>query len=260
MQKYSDFFKTLHDEEGPTGYLGRGTHYSVLRALTFHDARRRPLLKAQFTDFAVIWDEDHDTRIFEPIEAIYCRGQLSSFLMLGERKGFFTAVLSKEVNEKSRIESLEAEVSAICQSLDDPWTSNVVFLEDPENHIIDDKDERVSLYLNNLRMLWRLGSVTRQGWPPFDPLLLKKVDAVFPNLSVRAAFALRNEDIIYIGDLVQKHEDEMLRGLNFGRKLLYEVKEALATLGLQLNTKVPDWPSPENIENLAKCFEDETVP
>src|SRR3984893_6026972 len=98
MQTYSDFFKTLHDETSPTGYLGRGTHYSVLRAVVFHDPMGKPLPEGQFADFAVIWDEDHDTRVIEPIEEIYRRGLLSSFLMFGEHKGLFTAILSNEVD------------------------------------------------------------------------------------------------------------------------------------------------------------------
>jgi hypothetical protein len=76
MRSYSDFFKTLHDETGPTGYLGRGTHYSVLRAIVFHDPSGRVLPQGQFADFAVIWDEDHDTRVMKPIEEIYRRATI----------------------------------------------------------------------------------------------------------------------------------------------------------------------------------------
>jgi hypothetical protein len=91
MQTYSAFFKTLHDETGPTGYLGRGTHYSVLRAVVFHAPNGAHLPEGQFADFAVIWDEDHDVRVIRPIEEIYRRGLLSSFLMFGEQRGLFTA-------------------------------------------------------------------------------------------------------------------------------------------------------------------------
>jgi hypothetical protein len=94
MQKYSDFFQTLHDETRPTGYLGQGTHCSVLRATVFHDETARPLRRARFADFAVIWDADHDMRVIEPIEEIYRRGLLSSFIIFGERKGSFTAIPS----------------------------------------------------------------------------------------------------------------------------------------------------------------------
>src|SRR5262245_36988079 len=83
MQTYSDFFKTLHDERSPTGYLGRGTHCSILRAVVFHDEHETPLPSGEFTDFAVIWDEDHDVRVIESIEKIYRLGLLPCFLMLG---------------------------------------------------------------------------------------------------------------------------------------------------------------------------------
>jgi hypothetical protein len=249
MRTYSDFFKTLHDETGPTGYLGEGTHYSVLRAVVFHDPMGRPLSVGRFADFAVIWDEDHDARVIEPIEQIYRQGLLSSFLMFGENKGVFTAILSdlspatsdltkdslfdplflkkiddfelsirtanclkndsiicigdlvnktegemlrtpnfgrrpldeikgllapmglhlgmevpgwppENIDELSsdiaRVAVLETKISAICQSLSDQWPSKVVTLEGP-SPIISDVDVNVRLYLNNLKMLWRLG-------------------------------------------------------------------------------------------------------
>src|SRR4051812_20247485 len=74
MQKYSEFFQTLHDEQAPVGYLGRGTHYSILRAVVFSDSLAKPLFDARFLDFAVIWDEDHDARIIEPIQKLYFAG------------------------------------------------------------------------------------------------------------------------------------------------------------------------------------------
>ena len=73
---------------------------------------------------------------------------------------------------------------------------------------------------------------------PFNPHLLKKVDEL--ELSVRSANCLKNDNIVYIGDLVQKTESEMLRTPNFGLKSLNEIKEVLAQTG---------WP-PENIEEL----------
>jgi Bacterial RNA polymerase, alpha chain C terminal domain len=170
MRTYSDFFKTLHDETSPTGHLGRGAHYSVLRAVVFHDPKGKPLPEGRFADFAVIWDEDHDTRVLQPIEAIYRRGLLSSFLMFGEQRGLFTAVLSKRV--------VATEV------------------------------------------------------------MFKKVDEL--PLSVRAANCLRNDNIIYISDLVQKTEGELLRMPNSGRKSLYEIKEVLAPMGLQLGMEPDD--------------------
>ena len=88
---------------------------------------------------------------------------------------------------------------------------------------------------------------------PFNPALLKKVDEL--ELSVRSANCLKNDNIVYIGDLIQKSEGEMLRTPNFGRKSLNEIKEVLATMGLHLGMDVQGWP-PENIEELAKRFEE----
>jgi DNA-directed RNA polymerase subunit alpha len=87
----------------------------------------------------------------------------------------------------------------------------------------------------------------------FNPALLKKVDEL--ELSVRSANCLKNDNIVYIGDLIQKTEAEMLRTPNFGRKSLNEIKEVLAQMGLHLGMEVPGWP-PENIEELAKRFEE----
>ena len=88
---------------------------------------------------------------------------------------------------------------------------------------------------------------------PFNPALLKKVDEL--ELSVRSANCLKNDNIVYIGDLIQKTEAEMLRTPNFGRKSLNEIKEVLASMGLHLGMEVSGWP-PDNIEELAKRFEE----
>jgi DNA-directed RNA polymerase subunit alpha len=86
--------------------------------------------------------------------------------------------------------------------------------------------------------------------------LLKKVDEL--ELSVRSANCLKNDNIIYIGDLVQKTEAEMLRTPNFGRKSLNEIKEVLSSMGLRLGMDIPGWP-PENIEDMAKKLEQELL-
>ena len=88
---------------------------------------------------------------------------------------------------------------------------------------------------------------------PFSRHLLRKVEEL--ELSVRSANCLKNDNIIYIGDLVQKTEADMLRTPNFGRKSLNEIKEVLTNMGIHLGMKVEGWP-PENIEELAKKMED----
>ena len=88
---------------------------------------------------------------------------------------------------------------------------------------------------------------------PFNKNLLRKVDEL--ELSVRSANCLKNDNIVYIGDLVQKTEPEMLRTPNFGRKSLNEIKEVLTQMDLHLGMEIPTWP-PENIEELAKRLEE----
>ena len=90
--------------------------------------------------------------------------------------------------------------------------------------------------------------------PQFNSALLKKVDEL--ELSVRSANCLKNDNIVYIGDLIQKTEAEMLRTPNFGRKSLNEIKEVLSQMGLHLGMEVPGWP-PENIDDVAKRIEQE---
>ena len=89
--------------------------------------------------------------------------------------------------------------------------------------------------------------------PEFNKNLLKKVDEL--ELSVRSMNCLKNDNIIYIGDLVQKTEPEMLRTPNFGRKSLNEIKEVLNSMSLYLGMEIPNWP-PDNIAELSKKLEE----
>jgi DNA-directed RNA polymerase subunit alpha len=97
-------------------------------------------------------------------------------------------------------------------------------------------------------------AVSEEDELAFNPLLLKKVEEL--ELSVRSANCLKNDNIVYIGDLILKTESEMLRTPNFGRKSLNEIKEVLTAMGLHLGMDVSEWP-PENIEELAKKHEDQ---
>ena len=94
---------------------------------------------------------------------------------------------------------------------------------------------------------------TKVAEPEFNKNLLKKVDEL--ELSVRSMNCLKNDNIIYIGDLVQKTEPEMLRTPNFGRKSLNEIKEVLNSMSLYLGMEIPNWP-PDNIAELSKKLEE----
>ena len=97
------------------------------------------------------------------------------------------------------------------------------------------------------------GSRDKASDLPFNANLLRRVEEL--ELSVRSANCLKNDNIIYIGDLVQKSEADMLRTPNFGRKSLNEIKEVLTVMGLSLGMDIEGWP-PENIEELIRKAED----
>jgi hypothetical protein len=162
MESYSPFFQTLHDERSPAGHLGNGTHASILRAIVFSDPHQRPLSSGVEVDFAVIWDADHDTRVIKAVEAIYRAGFLSAILMIGERKGTLHAIVSENVQQDwegdQHFKYLETKLHDVAQSMEgDPWSSSLRRFASPGREIIDDDEEKVRLYLSNLKMLWRLG-------------------------------------------------------------------------------------------------------
>ncbi|MEX3614183.1 MAG: DNA-directed RNA polymerase subunit alpha [Burkholderia gladioli] len=76
--------------------------------------------------------------------------------------------------------------------------------------------------------------------PQIDPILLRPVDDL--ELTVRSANCLKAENIYYIGDLIQRTENELLKTPNLGRKSLNEIKEVLASRGLTLGMKLENWP------------------
>jgi DNA-directed RNA polymerase subunit alpha len=83
-------------------------------------------------------------------------------------------------------------------------------------------------------------SSSSRGGVQFDPVLLRPVDEL--ELTVRSANCLKAENIYYIGDLIQRTENELLKTPNLGRKSLNEIKEVLASRGLTLGMKLESWP------------------
>lgn len=83
--------------------------------------------------------------------------------------------------------------------------------------------------------------------PQVDPILLRPVDDL--ELTVRSANCLKAENIYYIGDLIQRTENELLKTPNLGRKSLNEIKEVLASRGLTLGMKLENWP-PVGLEKI----------
>lgn len=144
-RNYSDFFSTLYDEAGPVGQLGRGTHYSVLRSVVW-------LPMPRFHDIAVIWDEDHDTRVIWVLEQLYVRNMLPQAVAIGERKGEIT-VLTREMPVPGYSQQLEAIATCVPS---DSFTSSVEGLAEATG-IISGSEARIRAYLAGIDALWELG-------------------------------------------------------------------------------------------------------
>ena len=84
--------------------------------------------------------------------------------------------------------------------------------------------------------------VAAESEPEVDPILLRPVDDL--ELTVRSANCLKAEAIMYIGDLIQRTETELLRTPNLGKKSLNEIKDVLASRGLSLGIRLENWPPP----------------
>lgn len=164
------------------------------------------------------------------IDAIYSPVKKVSYKVENTRVGQITdydkLTMVVETNGVVTPEDAVAYAARILQDQLKPFIN----FDEPENEVEDVKEEL-----------------------PFNRNLLKKVDEL--ELSVRSANCLKNDNIVYIGDLVQKTEAEMLRTPNFGRKSLNEIKEVLAKMGIHLGMETPGWP-PENIEELIKKCDD----
>ncbi len=166
-----------------------------------------------------------------PVDSLYSPVKKVSYRVENTREGqildYDKLTLSVETNGAIRAEDCIALAARILQD----QLSIFINFEEPSKATIEDRTPELE----------------------FNAALLKKVDEL--ELSVRSANCLKNDNIVYIGDLIQKSEAEMLRTPNFGRKSLNEIKEVLAGMGLHLGMEVPNWP-PDNIEELAKRFED----
>ena len=157
MKKYFRFIETLYDEKRPVGNLGRGTHYSVFRSISWFDEKLLSGKEAKFHDFAVIWDEDHDDRVIGVVERMYIEGILSPVLFVGERKGMLAIIVSESF-PNSKMEDFKAKVQEETDLTEsDHWSTHVEKISSDEIGIIADSDEKVQLYLKNIISLWDIG-------------------------------------------------------------------------------------------------------
>jgi hypothetical protein len=142
--------------------FGRGTHYSVFRAVSWHDSSLNPLPNGEFLDFAIIWEEDHDTRVMTVVETMYFDGLLAPVRFVGERKGGLIVLVAPEKEAAWDLLSYKERVeSAVRRSnLDDWWNVTVAYFG-TESSIIGAPPEKVAVYLKNIDNLWNLGTKPR---------------------------------------------------------------------------------------------------
>lgn len=129
------------------------------------------------------------------------------------------------------------------------WTDGSLKPEDALAYAAKILKDQLSVFINFEEQIEISEEEVREE-PAFNENLFRSVDEL--ELSVRSANCLKNADIKYIGELVQKTEAEMLKTKNFGRKSLNEIKEILAEMGLSLGIKVEDFPGREEIEERRK--------
>ncbi|MEO1091958.1 MAG: DNA-directed RNA polymerase subunit alpha [Pseudomonadota bacterium] len=215
----------------------------------------------------------HDVEIMDP-DHVICHvdrgGALAMELTVTSGKGYVPSTLLKSEDAPIgliAIDAIYSPVRKVAYKVDNARVGQQTDYDKLTLDVVTDgsviPDDAVALAARILQDQLQLfinfdeprpeGSAERKPELPFNPHLLRKVDEL--ELSVRSANCLKNDNIVYIGDLVQKTEAEMLRTPNFGRKSLNEIKEVLTSMGLQLGMEVAGWP-PENIEDLARKVED----
>jgi hypothetical protein len=162
MPSYSPFFKTVYDEQSPVGHLGRGTHYSILSAVQWKSSLYTNHPSPKIHTFAILWDEDHDERVLNVLEVAYMSNLMPAVKFVGERKGSLFVVFDSNLKSlgKTILEPMFKEWYRICQAgyADDVWSFEYGFDDDPAlTGIINDRNEKVNLYLANIANLWPLG-------------------------------------------------------------------------------------------------------
>lgn len=210
---------------------------------------------------AADFDTGHDAEIVNPdhvIAHLTKGGSLNLEVKVQMGRGYQPVPAREKVNQEDRAlgfilvdasfspinkVSYQVESARVEQRTDldklimDVETNGIV---DPEQAIRD----AATILMGQLSVFANLeGAPTEEeeaAAPQVDPILLRPVDDL--ELTVRSANCLKAENIFYIGDLIQRSENELLKAPNLGRKSLNEIKDVLASKGLTLGMKLENWP------------------
>ena len=207
---------------------------------------------------------DHDVEIMNPdivIANLSSSGSISMKLLVEKGRGYRPAirgpVFEEEAGPSVRLQR-DASFSPIHRGAYDVEATRVEQRTDLDKLIFDietngtiDPEEAIrhagSILKDQLSVFVDLETeeeAIEDEEDQIDPALLRPVDEL--ELTVRSANCLKAEEVMYIGDLVQKTEVELLRTPNLGKKSLTEIKEILESNGLSLGMKLENWP-PSNL-------------
>lgn len=145
-------------------------------------------------------------------------------------------VEAARVGQRTDLDKLEMEIE----------TNGVISPEDALKSAVRILQDQLSIFGSIKTETEAEQAAQEETPPPLDPILLRLVDDL--ELTVRSANCLKAENIYYIGDLIQRTENELLKTPNLGRKSLNEIKDVLAAHGLTLGMRLENWP-PANLES-----------
>ena len=213
---------------------------------------------------------NHMVEILNPehkIATLGPEGALKAELTVGTGKAYVTADRNKSPEDPIGIIALDAAFSPITkvnyvvsqarvgQTTDydkltmEVFTDGSIKPEDAVAYAAKILKEQISIFINFSEQMEPAGRESKDE-PYLNDNLFRTVEEL--ELSVRSANCLKNADIKYIGELVQKSENEMLRTKNFGRKSLTEIKEMLTEMGLCLGMGLENFPTREELDEREK--------
>ncbi|RYG61275.1 MAG: DNA-directed RNA polymerase subunit alpha [Alphaproteobacteria bacterium] len=237
------------------------SHASEPKTVTLHKKGAGPVTAADI-------ETTHDIEVIDPshlIATLAEKGEIRIELTVGTGKGYSPAAERKAEERQPGsilIDAIYSPIRRVSFKVSDARVGQItdydkLVMEIESNGVVAPEDalafsarilqDQLGVFINFEDIADDAGR--RDDVIDINPHLLMKVDEL--ELSVRSANCLKNENIVYIGDLVQKSESEMLKTPNFGRKSLNEIKDVLGQMGLGLGMRLEAWP-PENIEDLAR--------
>ena len=210
---------------------------------------------------AADFDTGHDAEIVNPdhvIAHLTKGGKLDLQVKVEMGRGYQPVPAREKVNQEDRtlgfimVDASFSPISKVSYQVESARVEQRTDLDklimDVETNGIVDSEQAIrdaaTILMGQLSVFANLeGAPTEEeeaAAPQVDPILLRPVDDL--ELTVRSANCLKAENIFYIGDLIQRSENELLKAPNLGRKSLNEIKDVLASKGLTLGMKLENWP------------------